>query len=84
MLSVELVPGLTEEVHPGTLSLHSHQRDGTSFGAGHHLTCLPMLGAQIGIISGTLNKMNEKTKDFSKMEGSSWIILGVFHPNVLS
>lgn len=27
------------------------------------LTCLPMLGAQIGIISGTLNKMNEKTKE---------------------
>lgn len=29
------------------------------------LTCLPMLGAQIGIISGTLNKMNEKTKEFT-------------------
>ena len=27
------------------------------------LTCLPMLGAQIGIISGTLNKMNEKAKE---------------------
>lgn len=27
------------------------------------LTCLPMLGAQIGIISGTLTKMNEKSKE---------------------
>ena len=26
------------------------------------LTCLPMLGAQIGIISGTLNLMTEKAK----------------------
>ena len=26
------------------------------------LTCLPMLGAHIGIISGTLNLMTEKAK----------------------
>ena len=29
------------------------------------LSCLPLLGAQIGKISGTLNSMKEKAKDAS-------------------
>ncbi|CAJ1390363.1 unnamed protein product [Effrenium voratum] len=39
------------------------------------LTCLPMLGAQIGIISGTLNLMNEKAKerDHVKRDLQRWL-----------